>query len=155
MDEGVGDDEPATDGGTEHEAGGGRTCRLAFRKFLLSSSRGLSQGWHDLYIDDYSLFAPVTSQEDEQLEAYINREDVRRALHVTETEGTWDMEPGANSSFSYTKEYNTCNWGSDIKFPNTTMVDVYQQILPALERVWIYNGVWLLSVVFVLVALLM
>jgi hypothetical protein len=59
-------------------------CTLAYRKFLLSSSHGLSQSWHDLYIDDYSLFAPVTSKEDDDLFAYMSRKDVRAALHTEE-----------------------------------------------------------------------
>eukprot|EP00531_Pseudo-nitzschia_arenysensis_P014276 CAMPEP_0116120680 /NCGR_PEP_ID=MMETSP0329-20121206/3302_1 /TAXON_ID=697910 /ORGANISM="Pseudo-nitzschia arenysensis, Strain B593" /LENGTH=648 /DNA_ID=CAMNT_0003614461 /DNA_START=54 /DNA_END=2000 /DNA_ORIENTATION=+ len=113
-------------------------CKLAYRKFLMSSSHGLSQGWRDLYIDDYSLFAPITTKEDEQMAAYFNRYDVREALHVTDTaDTTWPM---GDAGFSYTKEYNACNWGPDIKFPNTTMVDVYQQIVPILDRVWVYNG---------------
>lgn len=42
-------------------------CELAFRKYLLSSSHGLSQGWKDLYVDDYSLFAPITNKEDNDM----------------------------------------------------------------------------------------
>ena len=95
---------------------------------MLSSSNGLSQGWKDLYIDDYSLFAPTTSKEDEQMAAYFNRPDVREALHVAETPiDTW---PHGSVGFHYDKEYNACNWGIDIKFPDTTMVDIYQEIVP-------------------------
>ncbi len=112
-------------------------CKLAYRKFLMSSSHALSQGWRDLYIDDYSLFAPITTKEDEQMAAYLNRDDVRQALHVTDTNSPW---PFGDAGFSYEKEYNVCNWGPTIKFPNTTMVDVYQQIVPLLDRVWVYNG---------------
>jgi hypothetical protein len=36
------------------------------------------------YIDDYSLFAPVTSKEDDDLFAYMSRKDVRAALHTEE-----------------------------------------------------------------------
>lgn len=42
-------------------------CELAYRKFIMSSSGGLSQTWKDLYIDDYSLFAPVTNKEDDDM----------------------------------------------------------------------------------------
>ena len=113
-------------------------CKVAYRKFLMSSSDSLSQGWGDLYIDDYSLFAPVTSLEDEQMAAYFNRADVRKALHVTDTLN--EVWPMPSVGFDYTKEYNACNWQGNIKFPNTTMVDVYRDILPKLDRVWVYNG---------------
>ena len=112
-------------------------CQLALRKFMMSSSHALSQGWRDLYIDDYSLFAPITTKEDDQMTEYFNRDDVRKALHVTDTSSQWPM---GDAGFSYTKEYNACNWGPSIKFPTTTMVDVYQQIVPLLDRVWVYNG---------------
>ena len=115
-----------------------KQCQLAYRKFMMSTSHGLSQGWKDLYIDDYSLFAPITTKEDEQMAAYFNRKDVREALHVTDTlDKAW---PFGDAGFDYTSEFNACNWGPTIKFPNTTMVDIYQQIVPLLDRVWVYNG---------------
>jgi carboxypeptidase C (cathepsin A) len=118
--------------------GDDQKCKLAYRKFLMSSSNSLSQGWKDMYIDDYSLFAPISSKEDEQMAEYFNRDDVRKALHVTDTPSEeWPM---SSVGFSYTKEYNACNWQPDIKFPNTTMVDVYRQIVPLLDNVWVYNG---------------
>jgi hypothetical protein len=114
-------------------------CTLAYRKFLLSSSHSLSQGWNDLYIDDYSLFAPVTSKEDQQMATYLNRQDVRKALHVEESPvKTWPMDQ--DIGFSYKKQYNACNWQSNIEFPNTSMIDLYQEIIPSLDRTWIYNG---------------
>jgi hypothetical protein len=113
-------------------------CTLAYRKFLMSSSRALSQGWTDLYIDDYSLFAPVSSLEDEHMNAYLNREDVKKALHVEET--PIDKWPFPKAGFDYTKEYNACNWQDEIRFPNVSMVDIYQDIVPKLELTWIYNG---------------
>ena len=114
-------------------------CTLAYRKFLLSSSHSLSQGWNDLYIDDYSLFAPVTSKEDQQMATYLNRNDVRQALHVEESPvKTWPMDQ--DIGFSYKKQYNACNWQSNIEFPNTSMIDLYQEIIPSLDRTWIYNG---------------
>lgn len=113
-------------------------CILAYRKFMLSSSNSLSQGWKDLYIDDYSLFAPVTDLEDKQMAIYMNRPDVIKALHVEET--PIDSWPYPRAGFDYTKEYNACNWGENIIFPNITMVDIYQDIVPQLGRTWIYNG---------------
>ncbi len=77
-------------------------CVLAFRKYIMSSSKGLSQSWKDLYVDDYSLFAPVSSLEDRQMSAYISRSDVRAALHVDKAPtSTW---PEADVGFDYLKE---------------------------------------------------
>jgi len=113
-------------------------CRLAYRKFLLSSSSGLSQGWKDLFIDDYSLFAPITTQEDEDMAAYMSRADVREALHVTEAPTTtW---PYSTVGFDYTKEYDACNWRDDIEPGTWSMIDFYKDIVPRLQITWIYNG---------------
>jgi cathepsin A (carboxypeptidase C) len=116
---------------------GSPECTLAFRKFMLSSSHGLSQGWKDLYIDDYSLFAPVSSLEDEQMAEYMSRDDVRKALHVEDSPTkTW---PNADVGFIYHKEYDACNWDDHILL-NISMIDIYKEIVPKLERTWIYNG---------------
>ncbi len=112
-------------------------CNLAYRKFMLSSSHGLSQGWKDLYIDDYSLFAPVSSLEDEQMADYMNRADVRKALHVEDAPTTtW---PNADVGFIYKKEYDACNWGDHVLL-NISMIDIYKEVVPQLDRTWIYNG---------------
>lgn len=111
---------------------------MAYRKYLFSSSHALSQGWEDLYIDDYSLFAPVSTLEDEYMTNYMNRNDVKVALNVQET--PIDKWPFPKAGFDYTKEYNACNWQEHILFPNISMVDIYMDIVPKLERTWIYNG---------------
>lgn len=113
-------------------------CTIAFRKYLLSSSNGLSQSWIDLYVDDYSLFAPVSSLEDEQMAAYMSRDDVRKALHVEHAPTTtW---PEASVGFDYFKEYDACNWQDEVVLKGVSMVDIYKEIVPKLERTWIYNG---------------
>jgi cathepsin A (carboxypeptidase C) len=110
-------------------------CTLAFRKFLMSASKGLSQSWDDLYIDDYSLFAPVSNLEDEEMAAYMMRPDVKAALHVTESPAkTW---PSGNQGFDYTKEYDACN---GIVVVDKSMIDFYQEIVPKLHTTYIYNG---------------
>jgi cathepsin A (carboxypeptidase C) len=111
-------------------------CKLAFRKFLLSTSRALSQSWRDMFIDDYSLFAPVTILEDVQMQQYMNSTSIRKALHVEESPiETW---PYPNDDFNYTKEYDACN--GDAKKGALSMIDFYRKIVPKLASVWVYNG---------------
>ena len=111
-------------------------CTIALRKFHLSTSHGLSQSWKDLYIDDYSLFAPVSELEDEQMSEYISRADVRKAIHTEEAPTTtW---PEADVGFDYSKEYKACNWGDPLL--DISMIDIYREIVPKLKRTWIYNG---------------
>lgn len=112
-------------------------CQVAYRKFLLSSSHGLSQGWSDLYIDDYSLFAPVTSKEDDDMANYMSRPDVRRALHIESPTTTW---PYADVGFDYTKEFDACNWDPDDIVDPRSMIDFYREIVPKLQRTIVFNG---------------
>jgi len=113
-----------------------KECKLAYRKFMLSSSHGLSQGWKDLFIDDYSLFAPTTNMEDDDMTTYMNREDVRRALHVdTAPIKNW---PLPNQGFDYTKQYDACN---DEPTIHESMIQFYQYLAPKLDgSIYVYNG---------------
>jgi hypothetical protein len=108
-------------------------CDLAFRKFLLSSSHALSQSWGDLYIDDYSLFAPVTNQEMLDMTVYMQRSDVRKALHMEEAPTvSW---PSSGVGFDYTKEYDACNqWAGE---DGLSMIDFYRDIAPRLLVTWV------------------
>jgi serine carboxypeptidase-like clade I len=113
-------------------------CRIAYRKFVLSTSGGLSQGWKDLYIDDYSLYAPVSNQEDDDMNVYMNRLDVRQALHVDDTSSFITQWPYPKHGFHYKKEYKAC---SDINDDTTlSMIDFYRKLSTKLDRIWIYNG---------------
>lgn len=111
-------------------------CILALRKFYLSSSQALSQSWKDLFIDDYSLFAPVTSKEDNDMAAYLTRQDVREALHVTATPvKDW---PYPEAGFDYTKEYDACNYQASEDA--LSMIDFYAKLAPKLSSIFVYNG---------------
>lgn len=112
-------------------------CRLALRKFYMSSSYGLSQGWKDLYIDDYSLFAPVSNQQDKDMSAYMSRADVRKALHVERSLVSW---PSPGVGFHYTKEYDACNGSGDIPEGTPSMIEFYKYIVPKLKVTYVYNG---------------
>lgn len=112
-------------------------CLMAYRKYMLSSSHGLSQGWRDLYIDDYSLFAPVTNQEDDDMQAYMQRRDVRKALHVDEAPTTEWPESGVG--FDYTKQYDACNWNENA-IVGSSMIEFYRNIAPRLQTTLVYNG---------------
>jgi serine carboxypeptidase-like clade I len=113
-------------------------CTLAYRKFLFSTSNALSQGWSNLYIDDYSLFAPVSDAEDDAMTLYMNRPDVRKALHVDKPIPGLREWPYPDSGFDYTNQYSACSGISHDDAPS--MIDFYKKIVPKLSAVWIYNG---------------
>lgn len=118
------------------ESKANQRCLVAFRRFLLSSSHGLSQSWDDIYVDDYSLFAPVSNQQDNDMALYMMRSDVRQALHVEEAPtGSW---PDADAEFHYRKQYQACFYDADPEAPS--MIDFYRYIIPKLAITWFYNG---------------
>ena len=107
-------------------------CVLAQYKYIASSSRG----WHDMYIDPYSLFAPVSSQEDTYMDMYMSRADVRAALHVEDAPTTsW---PKPEIGFDYTKQYKACNQRAEDDA--LSMIDFYRDIVPRLKIAWVVNG---------------
>ena len=131
-------------------------CDLAWKKFLFSSSNGLSQSWENLYINDYNLYGFVTNDEDDAMSTYMNRPDVREALHVTATPHLQQW-PYPDAGFDYTKEFNACNDDAMLmtqqtqstNFQNSdtevivpkSMIDFYRTIIPSLPGgTIIYNG---------------
>mmetsp|Transcript_32446 Transcript_32446/g.71234 ORF Transcript_32446/g.71234 Transcript_32446/m.71234 type:complete len:629 (-) Transcript_32446:162-2048(-) len=113
-------------------------CKIAYRKFLMSTSHALSQGWKDMYINDYSLYGPVVASEDRDMATYMMRDDVREALHVASTSivPTWPHPP---QGFDYTSEYDACNWG-EVPEGTPSMIDFYREIAPKLKYTVVYNG---------------
>ena len=118
-------------------------CDLAWKKFLFSSSNGLSQSWTNLYINDYNLYGFVTNEEDNAMAAYMNRDDVREALHVTTTPNLQQW-PYPDAGFDYTKEFDACNDDDDDSHKSNdarSMIDFYRMIVPSLASgTIVYNG---------------
>ena len=112
-------------------------CKVAYRKFLMQTSRGLSQGWNRFYINDYSLFGPGgILTEDDDMARWMNRPDVREALHVEDA--PVDRWPSPKAGFHYTKEYSACN-DEEIS-DDRSMIDFYRDIAPRLDVTLVYNG---------------
>jgi serine carboxypeptidase-like clade I len=117
-------------------------CTLALRKFQLSSSKGTNGKWDGRYIDHYHLYGLVDSRAQILTEQYMNRPDVRAALHIPDWLADWTQH--APLPFDYQKEYAACNndKNSNHNDQATTpsMIDVYRAIVPQLQRTWIFNG---------------
>lgn len=112
-------------------------CRLALRKFAISSSLAISTEWKDAFIDYYSLYGSYSTQENDDMTKWLNRDDVRAALHVTEAPTrVWPRDPAIG--WNYTQEYAACN---DNAKPGTkSMIDFYKYIVTKLQRTWVYSG---------------
>jgi serine carboxypeptidase-like clade I len=123
-------------------------CTLALRKFQLSSSKGTNGKWAGRYIDHYHLYGLVDDSRAQLLtEQYMNRPDVRSALHIPDWLPAWTQH--APLPFDYQKEYAACNNVNSnhnnvdqvVDAPTTpSMIDVYRAIVPQLQRTWIFNG---------------
>ena len=130
-------------------------CRLAYRKYLLSSSRGISASkhWNYSYIDRYALHGFVTDQVERHTEVFMNHPRVRQALHIPEfvyasnVASYWKIH-STSDTMVYTKQYNACNHEPQNDVPSSSsssssssMIDIYRIILPQLPSgAWIYNG---------------
>jgi len=110
---------------------------MAYRKYLLASSKGLSQEWSKQWINDFSLFGPAAQvEEDNEMSQWMMRDDVRAALHVDEAPAKrW---PEAEQGFDYTMNYAACN--TDYAPGTLSMIDFYREIAPRLEITVVYNG---------------
>jgi serine carboxypeptidase-like clade I len=135
-------------------------CRLAYRKYLFSSSRGISatnKYPYTGYIDRYALYGLVSNQLNQITERYMNHPQVRTALHIpnflfnTTTTTTADHDDHDTTTYwkihstpatmKYIKEYNACNHDAQYDASIPSMIDLYQNIIPHLKYgTWIYNG---------------
>lgn len=118
-------------------------CTVAHRRFLASTSRGFSQEWHDGWINDLTLYGPSAIVGWDQAGSlnYMQAEwlmsvEVKAALHVTDSPAKqW---PGPADDWQYTSVYGACN--SAAKPGTPSMVDIYREIAPRLERTIVFNG---------------
>ena len=118
-------------------------CKLVYRKFLLTTSKGLSQGWSKAYINELSLFSDASALDWTQPKTldfftaqWMNSKEVKKALHVEEAPTkSW---PGPPDGWQYKSDYNACN-----KAPGKqSMVDFYRKIAPQMKTTiapWIPN----------------
>ena len=118
-------------------------CDAAYRRFLASTSRGFSQGWSHAYINDVSLYGysalvswDAVGSENWHQKQYLQRDDVKAALHVEASPATaW---PGPPEKWSYTSSYDACNAAAAPGSPS--MVDFYREIAPKLRKTVVFNG---------------
>jgi len=112
-------------------------CQLAYYKYMMSTSSGFSHKWDLTFIDHYSLFAPMTEKQELDLQSYLSRTDVQKALHVEEAPigKNWNRK---DPKFNYTKEYDACNHQAPDHA--LSMIAFYQDIVPRLTTTWVFNG---------------
>lgn len=119
-----------------------KACGIAHRRFLATTSNGLSQSWPHSYINELDLFTDAAAL-DWSLPGTLNyynaqwmmRADVKKALHVESSPAkAW---PGPPEGWQYTSDYNACN-----KAPAGTpsMIEFYREIAPKLETTIVFNG---------------
>jgi len=116
-------------------------CTIAHRKFLATTSKGISQAWGKAYINELDLFSDAAAvdwslpgTENYYNAQWLNREDVRKALHVDSAPvKQW---PGPPAGWQYTSSYNACNDapGKD------SMIQFYRYIAPKLRTTIVFNG---------------
>ena len=105
-------------------------CRTAVRRFLATTSRGISQSWPAAYINELDFMVDAAAFDwdvpgtlNYYTAQWMNRADVRDALHVGGSPvHEW---PGPAPDWQYTKSYAACN---DRAPPGTaSMVDFYRR----------------------------
>lgn len=117
-------------------------CNVAQRRFLATTSRGLSQSWKGAYVNELDLFTDAAALDftlPDTLNYYnaqwMMRPDVRAALHVDSAATTeW---PGPPAGWQYTSSYNACNNAPE---GTPSMIDFYRQIALKLATTIVFNG---------------
>lgn len=119
-------------------------CTAALRRYLISSSKGISQNWEKSFVNELSLYSPrsqfrfdVPGTLNYRTAQWMMSAEVKKALHVEAAPVTaW---PGPAPGWSYTSSYAACN---DQAKPGTkSMIDFYRELAPALSgKIVVYNG---------------
>jgi len=123
-----------------------QACLLANRRFLATTSKAISQEWPMAYINNLDLFTDAAAldwtlpgTENYFNAQWMNRPDVRKALHVENSPAAafgpaW---PGPAEGWEYTSNYDACN-----SAPKGTpsMIDFYRYIAPKLKTTIVFNG---------------
>jgi serine carboxypeptidase-like clade 1 len=119
-------------------------CTAALRRYLISSSKGVSQNWDHSFINELSLFSPraqfrfdIPGTLNYRTARWMMDPNVRKALHVDAAPAkAW---PGPAEGWSYTSSYAACN--DDAKPGTKSMVDFYRELAPVLPgKIVVYNG---------------
>jgi serine carboxypeptidase-like clade I len=119
-------------------------CTAALRRYLISSSKGVSQSWERAFINELSLFSPraefrfdLPGNFNYNTAQWMMRADVRKALHVEASPAkAW---PGPAPGWTYTSSYAACNDAAPAG--TQSMVDFYRRLAPALPgKIVVYNG---------------
>jgi cathepsin A (carboxypeptidase C) len=125
-------------GSTDLEA----RCKIADRRFMATTSKALAQGWDGAYINNLDLFTDAAAldwtlpgTENFFNAQWMNRADVRKALHVESAPTkTW---PGPPAGWEYKSSYSACN---DAPKGTPSMIDFYRYIAPKLTTTIVFNG---------------
>jgi hypothetical protein len=126
------------------------TCRRAWRLYDMSTA-GIGNAVHaptipglPLYIDPLSALGPSGGPD---MQAYLNRPDVRAALHTSQSpNAVYHIELDNNGYPQYGLQYSACNDHATTEMPS--MVDVYRQLIgavaeqraPSLQQIVISSG---------------
>ena len=121
-------------------------CTAAYRKFLIASSKAVSQSWDKAFINELSFYSPAAQFRFDlpgtlnyHTAAYLMRDDVKAALHVDHVGVGPTSWPGPAPGWTYTSSYDACNQGKVTVAKS--MVDFYRELAPALRgKIVVFNG---------------
>jgi len=119
-------------------------CKISYRRFLATTSNGISQEWPHSYINELSFYSDAAALDwslpgtfNGNTAAYMNRADVQKALHVQSAPArAW---PGPAPGWSYTSSYRACN-AQHVAPGTPSMIDFYRHIAPLMRTTIVFNG---------------
>lgn len=119
-------------------------CTAAMRRYLIASSKGISQSWDKAFINELSFYSPaaefrfdIPGTLNAHTAAWLMDPDVKKALHVDKAPAkAW---PGPPAGWTYTSSYDACN--ANAPKGTKSMVDFYRELAPQLAGpIVVYNG---------------